>query len=873
MSFDLAHLGRGLPFAEAVPAVQQALTDRGVAVVQAAPGTGKTTLVPPVVANLSPGRVVVTGPRRVVVRAAARRLAELSGEPLGGSVGYTVRGERRVSGDTRVEFVTAGVLLRRLLSDPELNGVGAVVLDEVHERSLDTDLLVGMLAELRQLREDLRLVAMSATLDTAALQTLLGSGEVPAPVVAHEGMQHPLREIWAPVSGLRMDEHGVRPEFLDHVADVAIHHHRELLASQPGADALVFVPGAREVDRVVERAHRRAPDLDVVGLHGQVDARAQDRAVRGRQYPADPPRLVVSTSLAESSLTIPGVRLVIDAGLAREPRRDQRRDMSGLVTVQASRAAMTQRAGRAARHGPGVVVRCLEPSAFAHAPEYAPPEIVSADLTQTVLLLAAWGVHSAEGLALLTPPPAGALRAAQENLRVLGLVDDDGRITPTGRQAASIPVDARLGHALLAAAPLVGSRTAAEVVALLADDHRAADGDVSSLLREFRATSSRSSRWASSSRGASPASGAVARWRAEVDRLRGLVPAEQAAQGPGQATGPELEPAYRLGMVIALAYPDRVARREAGSYLLASGTRAALPPGSVLAQHEWIAVAQVARASGRVAAGTGAVIRLGAPLSREVAEFAADRLRHRELRASFTQGRVVAREIEAVGAIELSSTPVRPDPQAGAEAVAAALHRDGLGLLTWSPAADGLRRRLALLRHTLGEPWPEVTDEALVENITEWLGPELQQLAAGMPAARLDLMEPLRRLLPWPQAGRLEELVPQRLLVPSGSHIRIDYPPHDEPEARPVAAVKLQECFGLEDSPRLVEGRIPVLFHLLSPARRPLAITDDLASFWSGPYAQVRAEMRGRYPKHPWPEDPWTAPATARTTRAQKRSR
>ncbi|AXH97191.1 ATP-dependent helicase HrpB [Ornithinimicrobium avium] len=856
--FDLAVIGRGLPFAEALPQLRQALEARGVAVVRAQPGAGKTTLAPPAAADLlagrrGPRRVVVTGPRRVVVRAAARRLASLTGTSVGDLVGSTVRGERRVGHGTVVEFVTAGVLVRRLLDDPELPGVGAVVLDEVHERGLDTDLLVGMLGEARALRPDLLLVAMSATLDVPALAAVLGGEDGPAPVVDHASQQHPLEVVWAPAPGSRTDARGVADDFLAHVARTVAGQHARALAADPAVDALVFVPGVREVDRVVEQVARLAPGTEVLPLHGRLDARAQERAVSGR-CPGDPPRVVVSTALAESSLTVPGVRLVVDAGLSREPRRDLRRDMSGLVTVQASRAAMTQRAGRAARLGPGTVVRCLDEATFVHAPEHTTPEIASTDLTGALLTLAAWGSPRGDGMALLTAPAPAATRAAEEVLRGLALVDHDGRITGLGLRVVRVPADPREARALLAGAPLVGARAAAEVVAALADDHRAQDGDLGGLLRALRS-------------GRPPG---AARWRAEVRRLERLVGDPRGLDGGGGTAdrgAGAVPPEDVAGLVTALAHPSRVARRDGDTWLLASGTRAALPPGSPLHPHRWIAVADVALVEGRVAAGTGAVVRLAAGLGEGVVELATGSLRSREVRASFVDGRVVARQVDAVGAIELASTPVRPSPEAGAGAVAEALARDGLDILGWSTPAEMLRRRLALLHRVLGAPWPDVSDEALADRAQEWLGPELRRLAGGTPVDRVDLTDPLRRLLPWPQAARLDDLVPERLEVPSGSRITVDYPPHDDPDARPVVAVKLQECFGLRDTPRLVDGRVPTLFHLLSPARRPLAVTDDLASFWVGPYAQVRAEMRGRYPKHPWPEDPWSVPATARTNR------
>lgn len=840
---DLGRIGTGLPFAEALDDLRTAVTRRGVAVVQAPPGSGKTTLAPPLVADCVPGRVVVTGPRRVAVRAAAHRLAHVTGTAVGELTGYTVRGDQQLRPGARIEFVTPGVLVRRLLADPELDGAAAVVLDEIHERALDTDLLLGMLAEVRQLR-DLPLVAMSATLDAPTVAEVLADDDGPAPLVDSPGALHPLDIRWAPSATPRTDARGVTREFLHHVATTTARHHGAT------GDTLVFVPGAREVDRVVEELRGLVPHAAVLPLHGRLAPREQDRATGER--PDDSSRIIVSTDLAESSLTVPGVRLVIDAGLSREPRRDAARDMSGLVTVQASRASMTQRAGRAARLGPGTAVRLVEESAWARAPEHVTPQITTADLTETALTLAAWGSPRGAGMPLLTPPPSSAITAAEETLRGLGLVDDEGRITADGSAASRVPADPRLARALLEGAELIGARAAAEVVAALADDVRSEDGDLTRLVADLRSGRGRE----------------ATRWRREVDRLTRLVPAptsshlpRQMREGEGAAAG--------AGLVTALAHPGRIARRvhDGPTYLLASGTRAALPAGGPLRHHEWLVVADVARADGRVASGTGAVIRLAAGITRDEAETAGSRLRVREVRAELGEGRVTAREVDALGAIELSSTPVRVDAATGADAVARALADRGLDVLVWSPAADGLRRRLAALHHHLGAPWPDVSDDALGARLTEWLGPELQRIATGTPVSKVDLTDPLRRLLPWPEATRLDELAPERLAVPSGSRAAITWPAHDDPSAAPVVAVKLQECFGLAESPRLVDGRVPVLFHLLSPARRPLAVTDDLASFWSGPYAQVRGEMRGRYPKHPWPEDPWTAPATARTTR------
>ncbi|CAN7365651.1 ATP-dependent helicase HrpB [Arthrobacter sp. LjRoot14] len=873
--FDLGIISAGLAFAASLGELSEALRAggaAGTAVVQAPPGTGKTTLVPPLLANIAsaavsggagaPGgkgrtpRVVVTQPRRVAARSAARRLADLDGSRLGDRIGYTVRGERVGGAGTLIEFVTPGILLQRLLSDPGLETVDAVILDEVHERGLETDLLLGMLAEVRELRGDLMLVAMSATLDAPRFAALLAGGQdathdggAPAAVVDCPSALYPLETEWAPAAVARLDPRGVSRGFLDHVADTAAAAHTEALAADPGVDALVFLPGAREVSHVAGRLRGRV-DAEVLELHGQVSPTEQDRAVSGRDT-GGRARIIVSTALAESSLTVPGVRLVIDSGLAREPRRDTNRGMSGLVTVSCSRASAEQRAGRAARQGPGRVVRCYDQKAFGAAPAHQTPEIVVADLTAAALVLACWGSPGGRGLALPDAPPGAAMDEAVEVLRELGAVGPDGLATELGKTLARIPADPRLARALLDGAATVGHRTAAEAVAVVAGDQRAPGADLTRLLATLRS-------------GTDPA---ARRWKEDVRRMEGIVRKELAVVDRSRGVAP-VTAAEAVGFVVGLAFPDRVARRVPGAgerYLLSSGTRAGLPAGSPLSGHEWLAVAEVSRAEGRDAAGTGAVIRSAAPLSVDTAEASARHLLRETVEAGFTQGRVTARRERRLGAIVLSSTPVRPSAAEGRAAVARALAKEGLGTIGWSTAADALRRRLALLHHELGSPWPDVSEGALLSRLDDWLAPELETLAGGAATAGIDLTEPLRRLLPWPDAARFGELAPETLEVPSGSRVRIDYPDAEHDDGRPVVAVKLQECFGWAETPRLAGGRVPVLFHLLSPARRPLAVTDDLASFWSGPYAQVRAEMRGRYPKHPWPEDPWTAPATART--------
>ena len=887
--FDLDVIGAGLPFAAALGELAAALggadgsasgradDDAGpAAVVQAPPGTGKTTLVPPLVATLAAARaggrrprVVVTQPRRVAARAAAARLAALDGSPPGRKVGFTVRGERQAGGDTVVEFVTPGILLRRLLADPGLDGVDAVVLDEVHERALESDLLFAMLAELRQLRDDLLVVAMSATLDAARFAALLGGSAGPVPVVDCPSALHPLEVAWDPSPVARMDERGVTRGFLDHVADTAAREQRAALAAAPDVDALVFVPGAREVRHVAERLRGRVPGTEVLELHGQIGPTEQQRAVSGRR-PGDGPRIVVSTSLAESSLTVPGVRLVIDSCLSREPRRDASRGMNGLVTVAASRASAEQRAGRAARQGPGRAVRCCDERAFAAAPAQPTPEIAAADLTEAALVLACWGAlpgvlagaDGPERFALPDAPPQAALRDAVSTLTALGAVTMDGHANDEGRVLAAIPADPRLGRALLEGAALLGARPAAEAVALVAREFRAPGADLGRLLSGLRS-------------GQDPQARA---WKDEARRFERIADSSPAMTASSGTTTPASARAVprgeEVGAVVALAFPAQVARRVPGErevFLLASGTRAALPAGSPLAGHEWLAVAEASRAAGREAAGTGAVIRAAAAISGETAALAASPLLADGVEASFEGGRVAARKVRRLGAIVLSSTPVKPGPREGHAAVLRALERDGLEVIGFPGPADTLRRRLALLRRVLGEPWPDMSSAALLARAEEWLGSELDALAGGASVKGLALVDALRRLLPWPEAVRLEELAPAELEVPSGRRVRLEYPEVEEspdgdaPVPQPVVAVKLQECFGWAETPRLVDGRVPVVFHLLSPAGRPLAVTADLASFWSGPYAQVRAEMRGRYPKHPWPEDPWAAVATART--------
>lgn len=800
--FHLPTIAAGLPAQTLLDDLSGTLaTGATNLVIQSPPGTGKTTVAPPAVANAvrnhpdlypahdgrGPGPVLVTAPRRVAVRAAARRLAQLDGSRVGERVGFTVRGEHHQG--SHVQFLTPGVLMRRLLADPELAGVHAVIIDEVHERQLDTDLLVGMLTELSQLRDNFALIAMSATLDAERFAELLG-----AQVLSAQAPVHPVEVHYQPGTAPRLTEKGVGWEYLDHLARLT----SDAVARRQES-ALVFLPGVREIERVTATLNRLT-DLEVLPLHGRLTPAEQDRALT----PTNRPRIVVSTPVAESSLTVPGVRIVVDSGLSRSPRRDAARNMTGLVTVSCAQSSADQRAGRAGREGPGEVIRGYAQEDYAHFQPFTTPEIQSADLTQAALWLACWGTPRGEGLPLITEPPAPALEAAETTLQTIGAVDGDGAVTALGRRLSTLPLAPHLGAALVAYGP-----QAAGVLAVLADDPR---GDV-----EKQARTSRGNR----------------AFDREVARLRRLAP-DTGTTGGASA-----------GQIIGTALPGLIARRETDTdYLLASGTRATLMDRE-LAGAPWLAIADITRS------GSRALIRAAARIE-EAAALEIIGVRE-TTRATVNGGKVQARQVRAAGAIELSSTPTRATPEDAARAVTAAIEREGLGLFTFSDKAAALAHRLRFLHERLGEPWPDIE----AADVHLWLGPELEQIATGRPINRIDLYPALQRLLPWPEASRMGELAPTHLTVPSGNRHRIDYA-----EGRPVVRVKLQECFGLDTSPELCG--LPVQFHLLSPAGRPLAVTDDLASFWSGPYAQVRAEMRGRYPRHPWPEDPWTAPATAR---------
>ncbi|WP_210602705.1 ATP-dependent RNA helicase [Brevibacterium oceani] len=935
-TFDLARIGGSLPAAQLID--ELTIAEVGPyprLVVEAPPGTGKTTLVPPMIAEVlaqssagsagtsgsagtagtagtadarvAPGRIIVTQPRRMAARAAARRLASLTGTRLGEVVGFTVRGESRTSAATVIEFVTTGVLMARLLRDPELSGVSAVVLDEVHERQLDTDLTFAMCRELIELRSDLSLVVMSATLDAGMWVQRLGAGpQSPARVLSVAADSHPLEIQWAPAKQRPLDARGVTWDFLDHLAETTV----QALRENSAGDVLVFAPGAREVDEVAARVRRRvesgAGAVEVHTLTGRTPSKEQDAILRPAGSDAVR-RVIVTTSVAESALTVPGVRIVVDSGLSRGPRLDTRRRMSGLVTMRESKASGTQRSGRAARQGPGVAYRCLSEADWASLPEHTPPEVATSDLTAAVLALAMWGGD--ESL-LPEPLPAGPKRQAIENLGALGAVEasdqadgttgvggerdsvrgaaelpiSDLHVTETGRAIATIPSSVWSARGLLDGASLLSPGLAAEAIAVIESDQRAPGADLTALLRQLRR--GKDARFA---QGRKRFAGLAREFASNSSTTGKAAPAQSADSttnsAPNNGTAPSggtLTP-DDLGLVTALSFPLQIARLRSSSdseYLLASGTAATLPRDSSLQGSPWLAIAEVGLT------GQRAIIRAAVPIDQDVAEFAGTGLLATEETATFADGKVRAIRRERLGGIELSATPIRASAELARRAIAESVgERGAREVLRPSEAFESLRARLGLLRNVFGEPWPDVSWQHLSQTLPDWCPEALDRIARGTDPGRVDLVTALRTLLPWPEAARLDELAPTHLEVPTGSRIRLDYADPDGFEAEgdstgdgstgtdgaagsPVLAVKLQECFGWTEVPRICEGRLPVTMHLLSPAGRPLAVTSDLASFWTNAYAHVRAENRGRYPKHPWPEDPLAAPAQKGTKRS-----
>ena len=850
-----------LPVTRALGDIAAATRPGGCAVITAPPGTGKTTLLPPAVAVAlgeagASGRVLVTQPRRVAARAAARRIARLLGEEVGGQVGYSVRGDSRVSERTRVEMVTPGVALRRLQRDPELPGVSALIVDEFHERDLDTDLALAFALDARSaLRDDLFVALTSATLEASRTVDFLraSTGEEPA-LVDIPGDIFPLELRYAPpprgveaVGAIGNERVGVRREYLAHVARTV----EETVATTEGS-VLVFLPGVGEIETV--RGNLRLGDIPVLTLHGQLSTAEQDRALS----PASGRRVILSTSIAESSLTVPGVSVVVDAGLAREPRFDAGRCLSSLVTVPASLARLEQRAGRAARTGPGIAVRVMGSVDVARRPAQSAPGIATQDLTDARLQVASWGTP-VEELALLDAPPAGTWEAAGQRLSSLGAIDEAGAATALGRMLASLPLDPPLGRALLASSAVLGASKAARFVALLSEDVRAPGADLGAVERRL-------GRGGASDAGVGKAQAArVKETRARLERLARRLPASASDDALASVAAERQEKTRtredELALTCALAYPEWIARRRPGStaYILAGGVGAELPQGSPLEGQEWLAVASIDRAP----ASRHARILAAVPLSEEDALAAGAALLETRTQASIDKGALKATRTRALGAIPLASAPASSlSEEEAIVLVAEHLAARGLGDLGWGKEASSLRERMRVLHEVLGDPWPDVSDEALAGSAHEWLAPWAKRLAQGGSLSSVPMLDALRSMLPWPQAARLDELAPEKMPIPAGGTRPIDWA-----GAHPVLTLRVQQAFGWTDTPRLVDGRVPLVLHLTDPAGRPAAVTSDLTSFWAGPYSDVRAQLRGRYPKHPWPEDPLHAEPTNRAKR------
>jgi ATP-dependent helicase HrpB len=830
-----------LPVAEVLPALRLALATSGAAVLQAPPGAGKTTLVPLALLDaawLAGRRIVMLEPRRLAARAAARRMAQLLGESVGETVGYRTRLDTRVGAATRVEVVTEGILLRVIQGDPALDGIGIVIFDEFHERSLDTDLGLALALETRRLlRGDLRLLAMSATLAGEPVARLLGD----APLVVSAGRSFPV------------DVRYLEPRAADGVETAVARAVRRALAEEEGS-LLVFLPGGAEIRRVERFLTEDGldPAVIVAPLYGDLPQAAQDEAIR----PAPPGRrkIVLATPIAETSLTIEGVRVVIDSGLMRVPRFEPRSGMTRLETVRVSQASAEQRRGRAGRLGPGICWRLWREAEQAQLRPYNLPEILEADLAPLALALAEWG-SDPSALAWLDPPPAAGYAQARQLLGALSALDAEGRITAHGREMWRLGLHPRLAHMMLAARDQGRGRLAAGIAAVLGERDilktapRERDADLRWRIEVFQER--RRSR--ELPRGVSLDRGALERVRQMARQFeRQLRLGEEGEADPREA-----------GRVLALAYPDRIAQRRPGrlgQFLLSNGRGAELPASDPLAADEFLAVAEL-DGERRVAR-----IFLAAPLLRSEIEedFAATIATRDGIAWDGREGAVLARRQEQLGALVLRDEPLaKPQAERVTAALLDGIRELGLAALPWTREAEGLRRRVLFLRRLEGEErWPDLSDAALAATLDEWLLPFLGGITRRAQLERLDLANILRSRLVREQQRALDRLAPTHVMVPSGSRLPIDYA-GDEP----VLAVRLQELFGARATPTVAAGRVTIILHLLSPAGRPLQVTRDLAGFWAGSYPQVRKEMRGRYPKHSWPEDPLRAPPTARAKR------
>jgi ATP-dependent helicase HrpB len=858
-----------LPIDAATPDLVAALARGTTAVLVAPPGAGKTTRVPLVLAAepwAADKKILVLEPRRLAARAAAARMAKTLGEKVGDTVGYRVRFGTMVSKRTRIEVITEGVFTGLIADDPSLDGVGAVLFDEFHERSLDADLGLALARDAQQaLREDLRLVVMSATIDGARIAAALGD----APVIASEGRAFAVETRY-------LGRDPVRP-IEPQVADAVL----RALRAETGS-ILAFLPGAAEIRRTEAIVRERAdPAVDVFALHGTLDFDAQDRAIA--PAPAGRRKVVLATSIAETSLTIEGVRVVVDSGLARVPRYEPDVGLTRLETVRVSRAAADQRRGRAGRIEPGVCYRLWDEPQTAALEPYAQPEILAADLSSLVLELAQWGVADPAKLVFLDAPPMPALNEARTLLAALGAIDDAGRITEEGKLLNRLPLPPRLARMVVDASREGAGSLAAEIAAVLTE--RGLGGNdvdlrhrVEALRRDrsARATEARhmAKRWAamaSSPRSPRSPDGAQRNPGAASPQDGALTPDDGPQERPsiratGRAGGNDLSPqagrgnVIPLGAILALAYPERIAKNRgaaAGAFLLANGRGAYVDRVSPLAREPFLAVAELI--------GSAAQSRITLATAIDLADIErrfADRIEAaEEVTCDAKTLTLRARRSRCLGAIALSEQPLAVTPNdATAKLLVSAILQAGLDRLPWTKAAQQWRDRVQFLRRAEGAEWPDMSRAALAATAEAWLTPLLADKTSLDALNASEFEHALHDLLPYSLRRRLETEAPTHFDAPSGSRVPIDY----EAEEGPKLAIRVQELFGLSRHPAIAGGRVPLVIELLSPAHRPVQVTRDLPQFWRGSYAAVRSEMRGRYPRHPWPDDPVAAPATRR---------
>ena len=818
-----------LPIDEILPAIVQSLAHGTGLVIQAPPGAGKTTKVPLALLDqpwLGDQKILMLEPRRLAARAAAARMAALLGEPVGQRVGYRIRFDKKVSAQTRIEVVTEGILTRLLQDDPALEGVGAVIFDEFHERSLHADLGLALCLDSQAgLRDDLRLVVMSATLDGQAVAARLND----APILTSEGRSFPVETI-----------HLKRPEPRSFAADVAAAIVRALSETDQG-DVLVFLPGQGEIRRV-QTALQLPQQVQVVCLYGDLSQADQDRALRPN---GDGRRVILSTAIAETSLTIEGVRVVVDAGQMRVPRYDPVTGMTRLVTLPVSRASADQRRGRAGRLGPGWCFRLWSQAEDRALAAHTAPEILEADLTPLMLDLAAWGISDPTSLAWMDLPPAASLSEARILLTELGALDHQGRITPHGRAMNRFAHHPRLAHMILTAQPLGLRGLACDLAALISerDVVKARDADIRlrlEILRTGRADS-----------GLDVDKGAVARVREAAREGRSRL---------GLGAGAETGSIQDAGLLLAFAYPDRIAKRRGGEgfrFQLSGGGGAVFPTHQPLAAQDWLVIPELDgdRREAR--------IYLAAPITlAELEQHFADYMDWQDrVEWDKRQECVIQSSQRRLGALVLADRRLtKADPAALCAAMIDGIRQMGLTVLPWSRDSETWCHRVQwAARMEPDAGWPDASPQGLLSSLEVWLTPFLDGVTRRAHLDQLNLMQALQSLLDWPQSQRLNQLVPTHVTVPTGNNHPLDYAGD-----QPVLAVRLQEMFGCAETPKVGNGTVPVLLHLLSPARRPLQVTNDLAGFWSGSYAQVKAEMKGQYPRHWWPDDPMQAEPTAR---------